>query len=567
MGGTALFLALRRLRAPLILLVTVFAAGIVGLVLIPGVDASGGPWHLTVFQALYFMTYTASTIGFGEIPREFSTAQRVWVTGIIYASVIGWAYLVASLLALSQDQAFRNAITSGGFRRRVRAIREPFHLICGFGETGMLVGKALDALGGRFVAVEIDPTRVQELDLLDLQQDAPGLAGDAKLPENLLAAGLSKRECRGVLALTNDDQANLAVAMSVRLIHPGVPVLARAMSPETGANMASFGTDHIVNPFAKFGGYLALAIDSPGSHRLLSWVTGLPGTTLKPETAPPRGHWIVCGYGRFGREVVRAFRREGLEITIIDPEERTIEGLRAVRGHGTDAEPLRLAGVERSVGIVAGTDDDVNNLSIAVTARELNPKLFTILRQNLQANRALFDAFRADITMVSSEIVANECLALINTPLLSRFLAVVRNKDDAWADAVIERMQAVMGVEAPEIWCVDINAAGAPALHQVLATQGAGICVGDLARDPSNRDERLACLPVYIARETDSITLPGDDELIETGDQVLFAGTPSARRAQWAALRNVNVRDYLLNGVDVPDGWIWRWLDRRRARG
>ena len=94
--SSVIFIALRRLRAPLILLVAVFALGIVGLVLIPGVDAEGRAWHLTVFQALYFMTYTASTIGFGELPREFGQAQRVWVTIVIFLSVVGWAYLVAS---------------------------------------------------------------------------------------------------------------------------------------------------------------------------------------------------------------------------------------------------------------------------------------------------------------------------------------------------------------------------------------------------------------------------------------------------------------------------------------
>src|SRR5690606_9701022 len=161
------------------------------------------------------------------------------------------------------------------------------------------------------------------------------LVGDARLPENLVAAGLRQANCAGVLALTNDDQANLAVAMSVRLLHPDIPVLARAMRRDTAANMASFGTDHILNPFAAFGEYLALAIASPGSYRLWSWLTGLPGTTLEPETAPPRGHWIVCGYGRFGREVVGAFRSHGLEVTVVDPDESPQDGLAAVRGLGT----------------------------------------------------------------------------------------------------------------------------------------------------------------------------------------------------------------------------------------
>ena len=57
------------------------------------------------FDAFYFMSYTATTIGFGELPYPFTDAQRLWVTVTIYLTVIGWAYAIGSLLALLQDRA------------------------------------------------------------------------------------------------------------------------------------------------------------------------------------------------------------------------------------------------------------------------------------------------------------------------------------------------------------------------------------------------------------------------------------------------------------------------------
>jgi Trk K+ transport system NAD-binding subunit len=560
--NNAALVALRRLRAPIVLLVLVFASGIVGLVLIPGTDAAGNPWRMTIFDALYFMSYTASTIGFGEIPQAFNTAQRVWVTLIIYASVIGWAYMLANLLTLLQDRGFRNVLEAGRFRRQVRALREPVYLICGFGETGALVGRALDTLGLRFVVIDISEERIQELDLLDLTQDVPAMIGNARVPENLVAAGLTHPECRGVLTLTNDDQANLAVAIAVRLLNPAVPVLARAMSREAAANMVSFGADHVVNPFAKFGEYLTIAIRSPGSYRLIAWLTGRPGTTLRPETAPPRGHWIVCGYGRFGAEVVRAFRGLELDVTIIDPVEPGLGDLRFVRGFGTDGATLDLAGVRDAAGIVAGTDDDVINLSIAVTAREINAGIFTIVRQNLRANHALFDAYDADITMVSSEIIANGCLALLQTPLLGRFLEAVKREDDAWADGAIERLEAAVGVEAPDIWRVVMNAVDAPACHDALGRADYPVTLGDLRRDPSDRDRTLECVPLLLLRGTSTVILPDPALPLHRDDEVLFAGRPAARRAQRSMLLNVNVRDYAVRGIDLPGGWIWQRLTR-----
>jgi len=562
--NSTLLLTLRRLRAPIILLISIFAIGMVGLVLIPGVDADGRPWHMSIFQAFYFTSYTASTIGFGEIPYPFSDRQRLWVTAIIYASVIGWAYLLANILSLGRDQAVRKAFADRRFRRSVEALVEPFFLICGFGETGRLIARALDKRGRRFVVVEIDETRAQQIDLMEFRQVPLALAGDARLPASLEAAGLRKDQCRGVLALTNDDHANLAVAMTVRLLEPNVPVLARAMTRDTAANMASFGTDHIINPFAHFGERLALAISAPANYRLLTWLEALPGTQLEPIATPPRGAWVVCGYGRFGREVVRAFHEHRLEVTVIDPTASVYPDLKVVRGTGTEAEPLAAAGIHSAVGIVAGTDDDVNNLSIVVTARELNPTLYTIVRQNLQANQPLFDAFDADMTMVSSQLIASECLAVVRTPLLQPFLEFARHKDADWADALLERLLIALGDLSPAVWSVTLNISEAPAMYRLLM-HGGHAKVGDLVRNPARRDEQLEIVPLYLQRGEGAFDLPADDFELQPGDQVLFAGRGSARDRQQALLRNEKVRDYVVTGHDPSTGWLWRRLRPRRS--
>ena len=95
----AIFLIMRRMRAPLIILIVIFAVSVIGLTLIPGQDADGAPWRMGFFDAFYFMSYTATTIGFGELPYPFTGAQRLWVMGTIYLTVIGWAYAISALLA------------------------------------------------------------------------------------------------------------------------------------------------------------------------------------------------------------------------------------------------------------------------------------------------------------------------------------------------------------------------------------------------------------------------------------------------------------------------------------
>lgn len=560
--NSALLLTLRRLRWPLVLLVGVYAVGITGLVLIPGVDEHGNPASMGFFHAFYFMSYTSSTIGFGEIPTAFTDAQRLWVSLVIYLSVVAWAFTVGTALTLLQDRGFRQALTVQRFRRQVRRLYEPFYIVCGYGETGALVCRTLDYWGLRFTVLDIDPATVDELDLAQHRVETPALVADARQPEQLLLAGLKNPACRGVLALTNDDDANLAVAITVRLLNPSVPVLARAMSRAVADNMASFHTDHIVNPFRIFGETLSAALEAPAMFRLMLRLTSLHHRGPDVDDCPPRGHWVVCGYGRFGREVVGAFDRESLEVTIIDPDARPETGHLFIQGFGTEAEPLLRAGIEGAVGIVAGTDDDVNNLSIAVTARHLNPKLYVIVRQNLHSNRSLFEAFKPNYNAVSAELIAGRCLSTIATPLLEPFLRLARQQSDSWAEDLLERIDAVGAKLTPVTWSVRLDAAGAPAASAAMANGGPPLALGELMRDPADRANALACVPLLLRRGGRDELLPAADMPLQPGDELLFTGRNSARRAQQRALANLNVLDYLRTGRDVPGGWIWQKLAR-----
>jgi Trk K+ transport system NAD-binding subunit len=545
--NSVVFLTLRRLRVPLLILIAVYALGIAGLVLIPGVDEAGLPRPMSFFHAFYFLTYTASTIGFGEIPRSFTDAQRLWVTVVIYLSVIGWAYTLTALLGLVRDSAFRTAVATSAFRRRVRGVGEPFYVVCGYGETGSLVCRALDALDVAFVILDIDPLRVDAIELDTHRNDVAALAADARLPENLVGAGVALPGCRGVLALTNDEPANLAVAITVKLLNPRIPVLCRATRPAIEANMASFRADHVINPFRLFGEYLWDALHAPALHVLTQRLTGLPGDPLVTETPPPHGRWVVCGYGRFGREVVDSFLREGLSATIVDPDPPFAEEHRFIRGYGTEPGTLEEAGVRDAVGIVAGTDDDIGNLSIAMMARALKPGIFVVVRQNLQANRALFEAFRAEITMVSAEIIADACVALISTPLLARWL------------------EEATGGRVPSVWALRLDPAQCPAIVRALDA-GETMTMRHLRRHPSDRERPLECVPLLVLRSGETTVLPDEEARLQRLDAVLFAGTAEARRLQSLTARHDNVCDYVRLGVDMPDGWIWRALARVRQR-
>jgi voltage-gated potassium channel len=558
--NSVFFLVLRRMRAPLIALIVFYAIAMLGLTLVPGVNPDGTPAPpLSFFHAFYFISYTATTIGFGEIPQAFSDAQRLWVTVCIYITVIGWSYSILTLLSLLQDKSFQHTLVASRFARSVARMQTPFYLVCGCGETGGLICRALDRMGMDFVILDNNAQRIEELDLEDYKTNDPALAADARMSVNLLMAGVRHARCRGVLAVTNDDECNLAIAINVRLLNPGIPVLTRVRSPAVAANMRSFGTHHIVNAYERFAEYLALAVSSPEGFRLIEVLTGLPGTPLPAVHRPPQGNWIVCGYGHFGKAIARYMALPGIRLTIVAPDGAAPENGHAVRGTGTEARTLEEAGIMDAAGIVAGSDNDVANLSIAMMAKQLNPKLYVVARQNQAANDLLFDTFRADFSMVHTRVVAQECISILTTPLLARFLAAVRQAEEAWCKALAARLESICEGLVPQVWDIRLEADTAPAVHKVLR-EGKPVAIGTLVSDNADRESRLAAVVLMVERGSRIFLLPDDGFALDKGDAVLLAGQHGVRSALNLTLQNANALDYVLTGRDRRGGWLWQAL-------
>ncbi|MCL4761341.1 MAG: NAD-binding protein [Burkholderiales bacterium] len=558
---STIFLVLRRMRAPLIGIVVFYAVSVLGLVLIPGVDDAGRPWRMGFFHAFYFVTYTATTIGFGEIPHAFTDAQRMWVTFSIYLTVVGWAWAVGTLLSLLQDHGFRRAIALRRFAVRVRALREPFVLVAGYGQTGQRLVRSLDMLDRRATVLDIEQDRIDDLGLAPLVVDVPGLVADARVPGHLLIAGLANPRCTAAIALTNDDEVNLAIVMTAALLRPDVRVFARAVAPRIAQRMQAFGNPTVVDPFDRFGDYLRVAIHSPSSFRLIEWLSGAPGSRLPRLREVPRGRWIVSGHGRFGGHVVADLRAEGMEVTVIEPGTPAADDPSMIVGYGTEPEVLARADPATAVGFIAATDNDTANLSMIASARAANPGLFLIARENAPSNHALFRAIGLDFALIASRVVAHEVLAHMTSPLLYRFLESLPRRDDAWASALVARLVRECGERLPDMWRVRLDDAGAPALVDWLA-DGRSVPLGLLLGKRARGRSHLRIVPLMRVRGDDALLTPDDDADVAAGDEFLFAGRGEARLVFNAVLASETARDRVLLGVDRPSGWVWRRLSR-----
>jgi voltage-gated potassium channel len=97
-----------------------------------------------------------------------------------------------------------------------------------------------------------------------------------------------------------------------------------------------------------------------------------------------QGHYIVCGCGRVGRQVVDELSARGLRAVVIEPRDDAMtdgEGATLrIRGDATDDTALRAAGIDRAAGLVAVAGDDATNIVVTLSARALNPELDIVAR-------------------------------------------------------------------------------------------------------------------------------------------------------------------------------------------
>ncbi|PHS70823.1 MAG: potassium transporter [Cycloclasticus sp.] len=565
------FIVLRHMRAPIIVLVCVYAICIFGMVMVPGLpDANGQTTYMSFFHAYYFLAYTATTTGFGELPGEFSNAQRMWAVVCLYVSVVTWLYAVGKIITLFRNPHLLSAINETRFARAVAKKKQDYFIVCGFGDTASLLLRGLDDAGLSSVVIELDDERIKALELRDYKSKVLGLCADATEPRFLLDAGIESEKCVGVLILSNDEDANLKVAVSARILRPDLKIICRSTSTENEVEILAIGGDiHVVDPFRVFASYLSMMIYNPTIQMISEWISGSPSAVLDHNICPLKGgKWILCGHGRMGRIVFKKLSEKQIDITVVEPRVENIKDIveHAVLGRA-NLENLEKAGLKDCVGLIAGTDNDTFNLSMVHQANRVNPALFSMVRQNKHSNEILFKRANVDYIMQPSLIIARMVLFMLTAPLLKPFFSHLRflyeNAPSKLAD-ITNRLAAEVGDESPMVVTYNVTQKSAAAVYKELFKQ-TEVKLGDICRDPAIQTDFLNLVPLVHRRGKTIKVLPPNDLVLMAEDELLVCMRSDQKVQFEANINNTHTLEYLLTGADRPKGHFFRWLEKKES--
>ena len=550
---------LRYMRGPVLVLIIVYAIGITGMALIPGQDAEGNLEYMSLFHAFYFFTYTATTTGFGEIPNGFTDPQRLWAIFCLYLGVVSWLYAIGSIIRLAQNPHFLLALSEHQFAHSVKRIDQPFFIICGFGDTGSLLARGLSDHWLGAVVLDTDPERIKALVLRDYRIKMPALCADPGVPKHLVDAGVKLSHCKAVVILTVDEEVNLRIAVMARFMNPDIPILCRSTSKRHTEHLITLGNVTVINPFEIFAQLLSMAITAPRLHNLNSCLVGNRKARLGRPLDVPTGHWILCGYGRMGQWLHKYFVRHNIRPVIIDPDAGEVAGsARVIHGHA-NLHTLEEAGIAHAAGVVAGTDNDHDNLSVLMCVRALRPNAFTILRQNTHENQIAFDAAQAGLILQSSLTTARRILKHLISPQIQIVIDYLREQGEDVTQQVVERLRSAIGDNKPHLWRINLCKAEAFAVAEYIQ-KNERLTLGELIRNPHDLEKSLSCIAFAIERDGERIMIPGDDEPLRDCDEILMCGTEHSETMLNATMNNAYTLHYLVTGSDAPRGYLFKWL-------
>lgn len=145
-----------------------------------------------------------------------------------------------------------------------------------------------------------------------------------------------------------------------------------------------------------------------------------------------KDHVIICGYGRYGREVSAHFRHHGTPYVIVEKAPAVIEHIQQseekllyVEDDATKDEALKAAGIDHAKALLAALPDDSENLFIVLTARQLNPKINIISRATEARSKRKLELAGASHVVMPEQIGGFYMATLVSKPGATEFFSYI----------------------------------------------------------------------------------------------------------------------------------------------
>ncbi|GAA4229858.1 potassium channel family protein [Actinomadura meridiana] len=247
----------RRVGIALVLLLAVVAAVYVDR---DGYRDSGGG-TLSLLDAFYYATVTASTTGYGDITPVSDGARLVNIVFITPVRVLFLIVLVGTTLEVLAER------TRQDWRRTRWRTRVRDHIVvAGYGTKGRSAIKTLLSTGverASIVVVDPDPRVVAEAS----EAGFVGIVGDATRSSVLKQAAVER--ARWVVVASARDDTAVLITLTARQLNPAAGIQASVRESENVPLLRQSGADHVVTSSEAAGRLLGVSTVQPAVSEVI----------------------------------------------------------------------------------------------------------------------------------------------------------------------------------------------------------------------------------------------------------------------------------------------------------
>lgn len=259
-----------RVRLAVLMMLFSLGVGTVGYVVIEKY-----PW----FDAYYMAVITLASVGFGEV-HPLSTAGRVFTSFLILFNVGLFAYAISTITGIFAEGGFSKLLSDYRMNRNIESLHG-HAIVCGFGRHATELSQELAKQGIRFVVIENNPEKIEQL---RETTDFLFVEGDATDDEILEEAGI--RRAMSIVITLPKDADNLFITLSARQINPALRIITRASSIADETKIRRAGANHTVVPERIGGFYMATLLNKPDLVEFFNLLSNMGPSNVVFEEIP-----------------------------------------------------------------------------------------------------------------------------------------------------------------------------------------------------------------------------------------------------------------------------------------
>lgn len=149
-------------------------------------------------------------------------------------------------------------------------------------------------------------------------------------------------------------------------------------------------------------------------------------------------HVIVCGYGRYGREVADHFLSHNMPFVIVEKDASVVDRIQHVdkkilyvADDATKDEVLQRAGIAKAKALISALPDDAENLFVVLTARQLNRNINIISRASAERSQQKLKLAGANHVIMPEQIGGFYMATLVSKPGATEFFSYLSRELDS----------------------------------------------------------------------------------------------------------------------------------------